>query len=120
MPRRPPAPVVHVELHTANLARACGFCTELFGWRAETVHLGDDSYLALHTKEGIEAGIVEEEEEGPWWLPYVEVPCVGETVEAALALGAAVPLEPREGPAGWRAVVAAPGGGRIALWGPKT
>ena len=120
MPSRPHAPLVHVELHTANLARACAFYTELFGWRAETVHLGSDSYLALHTQEGIEAGVVEEEDEDPWWLPYVEVPCVSEASERARALGGAVLLEPREGPAGRRSVIAAPGGGRIALWGPKT
>jgi predicted enzyme related to lactoylglutathione lyase len=112
--------VVHVELHTANLARACAFYTELFGWRPESVHLGDDSYLALRTGEGIEAGIVEEDEEAPWWLPYVEVTCINEARDRAAALGGAVLLEPREGPTGWRCVIAAPGGGRIALWGPKT
>src|ERR671920_665823 len=41
------------------------------------------------------------------WLPYVEVADVGEATERARALGAAVVLEPREGPAGWRSVVAA-------------
>ncbi|HEX6117078.1 MAG TPA: hypothetical protein VFY99_08245 [Solirubrobacterales bacterium] len=120
MASREIAPVVHVELHTANLARACGFYTELFGWRPETVHLGAGSYQALRTREGIDAGVVEEEAEGPWWLPYVEVPCVARATERALALGGAIVLAPREGPAGWRAVVAAPGSGRIALWGPKT
>jgi hypothetical protein len=34
-------------------------------------------------------------------------------------LGAAVLLEPREGPAGWRSVVAAPGAGELALWQPR-
>jgi predicted enzyme related to lactoylglutathione lyase len=28
-------------------------------------------------------------------------------------------LEPREGPAGWRSVVAAPSGAEVALWQPK-
>ncbi len=120
MASRAIAPIVHVELHTANLARAAGFYTALFGWRAETVHLGSDSYLALRTHEGIEVGVVEEDAEGAWWLPYVEVACVAEASERARALGGAVLLEPREGPAGWRAVVAAPGGGRTALWGAKT
>ena len=36
-----------------------------------------------------------------------------------LALGASVLLEPREGPAGWRSVVAAPASAEIALWQPK-
>ena len=34
-------------------------------------------------------------------------------------LGAAVPVEPREGPAGWRSVVTTPAAGEIALWQPK-
>ena len=34
-------------------------------------------------------------------------------------LGASVLLEPREGPAGWRSVVATPAGGEIAFWQPK-
>jgi hypothetical protein len=39
--------------------------------------------------------------------------------EHARGLGASVLLEPREGPAGWRSVVATRGGGEIALWQPK-
>ena len=34
-------------------------------------------------------------------------------------LGASVLLAPREGPAGWRSVVATPDGGEIAFWQPK-
>jgi predicted enzyme related to lactoylglutathione lyase len=64
-------PVVHLELRTPNLARACGFYTRLFGW------------------------------------------------DRARALGAGVPLSPREGPAGWRAIVEAPAGAEVALWQPK-
>ena len=39
--------------------------------------------------------------------------------ERARDLGAAVLLEPREGPAGWRSVLATREGGEIALWQPK-
>jgi predicted enzyme related to lactoylglutathione lyase len=39
--------------------------------------------------------------------------------ERARWLGASVLLEPREGPAGWRSVVAAPAVGEIAFWQPK-
>jgi predicted enzyme related to lactoylglutathione lyase len=49
----------------------------------------------------------------------VEVRDVAAEVERARRLGAAVVLEPREGPAGWRAVVAAPGAGELAFWQPK-
>ena len=52
-------------------------------------------------------------------LPYVEVADVGEATERARDLGATVLLEPREGPAGWRGVVAAPAAGELAFWQPK-
>jgi predicted enzyme related to lactoylglutathione lyase len=49
----------------------------------------------------------------------VEVSEIGAVTEHARGLGASVLLEPREGPAGWRSVVATRGGGEIALWQPK-
>jgi predicted enzyme related to lactoylglutathione lyase len=52
-------------------------------------------------------------------LPYVEVDDVQHVTTAARELGAAVLLEPREGPAGWRSVVAEPAGGQVALWQSK-
>ena len=112
-------PVVHLELHTGNLPRACDFYTRLFGWRAETIDLAGGSYLALDLGDGIDGGIVECETRRPLWLPYVEVDDVGEATARARLLGASVPLEPREGPAGWRSVVASPAGAEIALWQPK-
>ena len=42
-----------------------------------------------------------------------------EVTERACGLGAAVVLEPREGPVGWRSVLAVPSGARIALWQSK-
>ena len=52
-------------------------------------------------------------------LPYVEVAEIGAATEGARASGAAVLLESREGPTGWRSVIATPAGGEIALWQPK-
>ncbi len=53
------------------------------------------------------------------WLPYVEVDDVDAATARARALGASVLLEPREGPAGWRGVVATPAGGELAFWQPR-
>jgi predicted enzyme related to lactoylglutathione lyase len=111
--------VVHLELRTGNLSRACAFYTRLFGWRAERIDLGPCSYLALELGGRIEGGVVEGDLEHPAWLPYVDVPHVAEATEQAHRLGAGVLLEPREGPAGWRSVVAVPDGAAIALWQPK-
>jgi predicted enzyme related to lactoylglutathione lyase len=111
--------VVHLELHTPNLPRACAFYTGMFGWRAERVHVGPVSYLALELGESIQGGIVECERERALWLPYVEVADVVEATERAQLLGATVLLEPREGPGGWRSVVTAPAAAEVALWRPK-
>ena len=112
-------PVVHLELQTSNLARACAFYTELFGWSAETIHSNGRSYLMIGLGEAIEGGAVERASQRCAWLPYVEVTDIAETTERARLLGAAVLLEAREGPAGWRGVLAPPSGAEIALWQPK-
>ena len=112
-------PVVHLELHTGNLARASDFYTRVFGWSAETVEVGHSSYLSLKLGDGIDGGIVEHDGEGSLWLPYVEVADLMHVIERARALGAAVILEPREGPIGWRSILAVPSGARIALWQSK-
>jgi predicted enzyme related to lactoylglutathione lyase len=120
MTRASANPVVHLELYTRNLPRACAFYTRLFGWRAERIAAGSGSYLALQLGNGIEGGVVERDTGRTLWLPYVEVADVAEATERACLLGASVLLEPREGPAGWRSVVAAPAGAEIALWQPKS
>jgi predicted enzyme related to lactoylglutathione lyase len=119
MSKPPTSPVVHLELHTANLARACAFYTQLLDWRARRIRAGAGSYLALEPGTGIDAGVVECDTGHSLWLPYVEVADVVESTDRARTLGASVPLEPREGPAGWRSVVGSPAGGEIALWQPK-
>jgi predicted enzyme related to lactoylglutathione lyase len=112
-------PVVHLELQTGNLPRACGFYTRLFGWRVERIDVGAAPYFALELGDGVEGGVVEREAERALWLPYVEVADVAWFTDRARLLGASVSLEPREGPAGWRSVVSAPAGADIALWQPK-
>jgi predicted enzyme related to lactoylglutathione lyase len=112
-------PVVHLELHTGNRAHASDFYTRLFSWHAETVAVAHCTYHALKLGDRIEGGIVEHDSEGSLWLPYVEVADLVEVTERALGLGAVVVLEPREGPVGWRSILAVPSGARIALWQPK-
>jgi predicted enzyme related to lactoylglutathione lyase len=119
MARAPTNPVVHLELRTGNLPRACAFYTRLFGWRADTIHVGSQSYLALALGDRIEGGVAESDTEDSLWLPYVECADVTRVTERARRLGASVLLEPREGPAGWRSVVTAPASAPVALWQPK-
>jgi uncharacterized protein len=117
--KAPTNPLVHLELRTGNLPRACSFYTQLFGWKAETIHLGSRSYLALALSDRLDGGVVECDTGRPLWIPYVQVEDVVEATERAQQLGASVDLEPREGPAGWRSVVVAPAGAEVALWQPK-
>ncbi len=117
--RAPSHPVVHLELHTGDLPQAKALYAQLCGWRAERIDAGCGSYLALELGGGIGGGVVECETSRPLWLPYVEVPEIGGATHLARALGATVLLEPREGPAGWRSVVATPAGAEIAFWQPK-
>jgi len=115
-------PVVHLELHTGDLDRARAFYADVCGWRPEQITAAGakGSYLALDMgQRRFGGGIVECATERPVWLPYVEVPEVRAATERALELGAAVLLEPREGPAGWRSVVATPAAGEIAFWQQK-
>ena len=113
-------PVVHLELHTGDLARAGDFYARLCGWRPEWVSAGSGSYLALELGRGLGGGIVECDTTRPLWLPYVEVGEIGAATDQARELGASVLLEPREGPAGWRSVVAAPSGAELAFWQAKS
>jgi predicted enzyme related to lactoylglutathione lyase len=112
-------PVVHLELHTGDLARASEFYDRLLDWRPQRIETTAGSYLSLSPGGGLGAGIVECGAPHPLWLPYVEVGCVDEATDRAGDLGASVLLAPREGPAGWRSVVTAPEAGEIAFWQAK-
>ena len=110
---------MHLELHTGDLARAIAFHERVLGWRTEWVRAGSSSYLSLELGRRLGGGIVECETDEALWLPYVGVADIVAATRRARELGAAVLLEPREGPAGWRSVVSAPAGGELAFWQPK-
>jgi predicted enzyme related to lactoylglutathione lyase len=120
MPSDPANPVVHLELHTGDRSAARAFYAGLCGWRSGEVEAGGGcSYLALELGDAVGGGIVECPTRRSLWLPYVEVAEIFAATERARGLGAAVLLEPREGPAGWRGVVSTPAGGELAFWQPK-
>jgi predicted enzyme related to lactoylglutathione lyase len=99
--------------------RASAFFAALLHWRPEVVRDPAGSYLALDTGTNVGGGVVECSTRRPLWLPYVEVDRITLSTERARELGAVVLLEPREGPSGWRSVVASAQAGEIALWEPK-
>ena len=112
-------PVVHLELHTRDLSGACDFYARLCGWSTGRIDTGAGPYRSLDPGDGLSGGVVECSTRRPLWLPYIAVADVAAATERARALGAAVLLEPREGPAGWRSVVGAPAGGEVAFWQAK-
>ncbi len=112
-------PIVHLELHSVEEPDAADFYERLFGWRRERVETPHGSYLSLHPGDALGAGIVQCPAERSLWLPYVQVEDVHLATERADELGASVLLSAREGPAGWRSVIATRAGAEIALWQPK-
>jgi predicted enzyme related to lactoylglutathione lyase len=112
-------PVIHMELHTGDLPQARALYAELCGWHPAWIETRAGSYLSLELGNGLGGGIVECGARRPLWLPYVGVSEIAEATNRAHKLGASVLLEPREGPAGWRSVIATPFGGELALWQPK-
>jgi predicted enzyme related to lactoylglutathione lyase len=115
----PSRELVHLELHTPNLGRACAFYSKLLAWRPERIEAAGASYQALELGGEVGGGVVECGTARALWLPYVGVASVLATTERARQLGASVLLGTREGPAGWRSVITAPACGQIALWEPK-
>jgi len=112
-------PVVHLELHTRDSAHACELYRELCGWRPRRIEAAGRSYLALELGSEVGGGVVECDTGRPLWLPYVEVANVAVATDQASELGATVLLAPREGPAGWRSVIATSAGGEVAFWQAK-
>ncbi len=110
---------MHLELHTRDLSGASAFYRQLLGWRTERLDSRWGTYHGLALGGPLDGGIVECGSRRPVWLPYVEVQEIESATRRGRALGAAVLLEPREGPAGWRSVLATSAGGEIALWQPK-
>jgi predicted enzyme related to lactoylglutathione lyase len=114
-----PPRVVHLELHTSDLATASRFYSDLLAWHTERIASPWGTYHAVRLGDGLDGGVVECGTRHPRWLPYVAVDGVAAATERARDLGACVLLAPREGPAGWRSVVWTPTGGEIALWQQK-
>ena len=112
---------VHVELNTTDVDKAKGFYGKLFNWKLEDMPMEGGVYTIIKPEKGTGGGMMKHPMPGApsAWLPYVEVADISETTERARLLGAAVLLEPREGPIGWRSVVAVPAGAELAFWQPK-
>jgi predicted enzyme related to lactoylglutathione lyase len=53
-----PRPVVHLEIHTGEQARASAFHANLLGWRRQPIAAGWGSYLAFDLGGGVGGGVL--------------------------------------------------------------
>ena len=88
----------------------------LCGWRPERIAAGPGSYLALELGERVRRRRSSSARRGArCGCPTSRSPRSPRSPSGRAGSGASVLLEPREGPAGWRSVVAAPAGRRGRL-----
>ncbi|MDD5034014.1 MAG: VOC family protein [Methylococcaceae bacterium] len=114
-------PFVHVELHTADIAKAKDFYERLFGWQMQDVPLPEGgSYTLVNVGEGTGGGMCNNPNVPPHWLAYVGVDDIHAMTEKARELGATVAEEVKEiGEYGSMSLIVDPTGATIALWKGK-
>jgi predicted enzyme related to lactoylglutathione lyase len=106
--------IVHLELHTPDLAAAAEFYRRLFRWRTDPVPAAAYPYLSVDA--GLSTGLVGCGTQQAVWIPFMQVDDVDRMTSAAIALGAEPMLSPRSGPFGRRSVVHSNLAGDIAFW----
>ena len=89
------------------------FYEKLLGWKPSA---GPPGTTMLAKDAGPIAGVGPVEGNTAAWIPFVEVPDVGDATKQAVKLGAAIVKERTRGPAGEYSVVRDPGGAAFALW----
>ncbi len=107
------------ELMTGDVGKAVQFYSRLFGWKSETMDMGEMKYtLVKHGDKqvgGIYATPPEAKGTPSHWLGYVSVENVDATCEQAVRIGAKVMMSPMDIPnIGRWAVLADPQGAAIA------
>lgn len=113
-----------VELATADQEGAKRFYSGLFGWNANDVPIGPDSYYTMLDQRGKNVGALYQLSEeqrtrgiAPHWLPYVTVSSADEMALQVKSLGGTVLAEPFDVfEFGRMLVIQDPTGGTLALW----
>jgi predicted enzyme related to lactoylglutathione lyase len=112
------------ELGTTDAKAGKAFYAALFGWQANDLPLGPDSFYTMLQIGGKEIGALYQLDESmlrmgvpPHWLLYVAVSSADESAARAKALGGTAMKEPFDVfDAGRMAVIQDPTGGVFALW----
>jgi uncharacterized protein len=115
--------VSHTELASTDPAATREWCEIALGWKfGESMPTPNGPYHMWNFGNNISGGIrAVNPPEAPGTVPYAEVPNVREAYDRAVKAGATPMMPPDEIPGGnrWIAIVQAPGGVTIGLWGPK-
>ena len=119
-----PGFITHTELVSSDPAATKTWAVKAFGWKfGDSMPMPDGSqYHMWQFKEGTGGGIrANNPPEAPGTVPYVEVSDIQASYDKALKAGAAEMMAPMQvpGSGGWIAIVKAPGGPAIGLWGKK-
>ena len=82
------APVVHFEIHANDAAKMQAFYSELFDWKIDANN--PMNYGLVETGAGGIGGGIDQVEEAPWTILYVEVADPQATLDAVVAKGGSV------------------------------
>jgi uncharacterized protein len=111
------------DLGTTDSEAAKAFYTELFGWEAEDLPVGDGMVYTMLRQGGLEvAALYRQMQEGapPNWLSYVTVEDADAAAAKARELGATLISEPFDVmEVGRMSVIQDPQGAVFAVWQPK-
>lgn len=119
-----PGFISHTEFASSDPAATKTWASAVFGWKFDTMPMPDGSTYHMWasnktlTGGGIRANTAME---SPGAVPYVEVADIKKAYAKALAAGASEMLPPQAipGSGGWIAMVKAPGGPTVGMWGRK-
>ena len=118
-----PGFISHTELASRDPAATKAWCLEALGWKfGEPMPTPAGPYYMWSFDNDSGVGIrANNPPEPAGTVPYAEVPDIHAAYDRALKAGATPMLPPEEIPGGnrWLAIVQAPGGVTIGLWGPK-
>ena len=107
------------ELPTGDPAAAAAFYGHLFGWRVETMNMGDGDYHVVKVGDTAVGGIMKTPAAVPMppsWGCYVTVDDIAATVAATSAFGGKVLVPPMDVPGvGRMAVIADPQGATLSV-----
>jgi predicted enzyme related to lactoylglutathione lyase len=116
--------ISHTEFASTDPAATRQWCETVFRWKfAEPVPTPVGPYEMWALQDKSSGGGIRKNNppETPGTVPYVEVTDIKVAYNRALKAGAIEMAAPDEipGGAGWIAIVQAPGGVAVGLWGPK-